>query len=79
MAVFDVTVTYRPTGTSTSRPVVAEDGEQARQMAEAEWDIEPDDPDAEWSVTQRPDPDGHTERVLMDMERRRLEAEMWRF
>jgi hypothetical protein len=79
MAVFNVEATYTPNGNRTSRPVVADDAEQARQMAEAEWDIAVNDPRFTWVVTQQSDTDGITERLLLDAERRRLENEYYAF
>lgn len=79
MAVFNVTATYRPNGNSRTRPIVADDGEQARQIAEAEWDIDVNDPSFAWQIVPRPDPDGNYERLLLDAERRRLEAEYYRW
>jgi hypothetical protein len=78
MAVFHVAATYKPNGVRKSRPIVADDGEEARQIAEVEWNINENDPDFSWEIAARPDPDGNYERLLIDAEQRRLRAEMWR-
>lgn len=78
MAVFTVEAEYLPNGNKRSRPVVADDAEEAQALAQADWDIADNDPLFKWVVTPRADPDGHCERLLLDAERRRLENEYYR-
>jgi hypothetical protein len=78
MAVFNVEAEYLPNGNRRSRPIVADDEQDAIQIAHAEWDIADRDPLFKWTVAPRPDPDGHYERLLLDAERRRMEAEYYR-
>lgn len=77
--VFEVKATYNKNGNSRSRPIVAEDGEEARQIAEAEWDIKAGDPDFRWDIQQRLDESGDLERLLVDAERRRFLDEAYRW
>lgn len=76
MPVFLVECTYTPNGVRRSRPIVAVDASEARDMAAAEWDA--DGEAFQWRVTARPDPDGEYQRELEDAEKRRVIAEYFR-
>lgn len=78
MPVYEVAATYKPNGNRRSRPIVADDADHAKAIAEVEWEIPENDPDFEWNIYTRPDPDGKYERLLVDAERRRLEDEYYR-
>lgn len=79
MPVYEVKATYLPNGNSKSRPIVAATDDDAQLIAEAEWDIAPNDPNFRWSIDQRIDEDGRLEQLLVDAEKRRLEAEFYRW
>lgn len=76
--VFNVEAEYLPNGNRRSRPVVADDMDEARMIAQVDWDIKDNDPLIVWRVAERPDPEGNLERMLQDAERRRLEAEFYK-
>jgi hypothetical protein len=77
MAIFNVTMTA-PNGNSLSRPFIADDPEDAIEMASAEWDVPEDSDEFTFDVQPRPDPEGNYERLLKDAECRRLEHEFYR-
>lgn len=79
MPVFNVTVTA-PNGNKRSRPMVAENADEA--LADWRQEIEIEEHGQvkgfTFEVEARDDPDGHYEQALKDAEQRALEAEFYR-
>ena len=77
MPVYEVAAIYTPNGNRRSRPIVADDADHAKAIAEVDWEIAENDPQFTWDIYCRPDEDGRMERLLRDAERRRLEDEYY--
>lgn len=77
MAVWDVEITA-PSGTTVSRPIVAELAEDAMSELALSLDVDPYDTDYIIVAKQRRDPDGRLEMALNAAEARRIEAAFYR-
>lgn len=77
MAVYTVKATM-PNGTGISAPVIADTAAEAQDYFAATHEIETADK-AVFDVALREDPNGELERLLMEGEIRRREAEFYRF
>ena len=68
MPVYEVAAIYTPNGNRRSRPIVADDADHAKAIAEVDWEIAENDPQFTWDIYCRPDEDGRMERLLRDAE-----------
>lgn len=77
MPVYVVEITAR-NGHTLSAPIVAETADAAIADMEARHDIAHNDPDFTIVARQQSDPDGRSERLLIEAEIRQLDAEFYR-
>lgn len=77
MPVFNVSCTYKSNGVKRSGPIVANNSKEALEIASARWDASENDPEFQWTVEHRPDPEGTYERMLKEAETRRLSYEAY--